>query len=182
VTDQVFVRRWRRAASGAVAASDPADAPRFPLLVAVPAFRTAPSPPLASLEVVPRFDWAAQPDAAFGVIARGLPAGAAVSEITLDVGKIEVQIAHPTKAFDDRPPAPFGDMEWDEYGVADRDWWYPRESPGFGCAAGRPLAELHAAFAVKWAQYGSAPLQRAWYSCSTAYSNGRAGAWHLVLR
>jgi hypothetical protein len=140
------------------------------------------SPPLAALAVEPRFDWIARPDAAFAVIARDLPPGATISEITLEADKIEVQIAHSTKAFDDRPPAPFGEMEWDEYGVADRDWWYPREIPGFGCETGRPLGELHAALAASWSAHGSAPLARAWYSCSTAYSDGRRGAWHLVAR
>jgi hypothetical protein len=131
---------------------------------------------------VPRFHWTAQSDAAFAVIARGLPPGAGVSEITLDPDKIEVQVAHPTPAFDGRPPAPFGDMEWDEYGVADRDWWYPREIAGFGCERGRPLAALHADFAAAWSRMGSPPLARAWYSCSPAYSNGHDGTWHLLPR
>jgi hypothetical protein len=180
-TDEVFVRRWRTGASGAVAVTEPADAPPFPLLVAG-RFPVAPSPSLAPLTVVPRFDWAARPDAAFAVIERDLPLGATVSEITFDADELQVQVAHPTKAFDDQPPAPFGEMDWDEYGVADRDWWYPREIPGFGCATGRPLVELHEEFAASWSAQGSAPLARAWYSCSTAYSNGRRGAWHLVPR
>jgi hypothetical protein len=182
VTGRVLVRRWRKGAEGATASTDPAAAPPFPLLVAVPAFRPASPPSLAALAVVPRFDWTAQSDAAFAVIARGLPPGARVSEITLDPDKIEVQVAHPTPAFDGKPPAPFGDMEWDEYGVADRGWWYPREIAGFGCEKGRPLAALHADFADAWSRAGARPLARAWYSCSPAYSNGHDGTWHLLPR
>lgn len=182
ITGEAFARRWRKGAEGAVASTDPPGAPGFPLLSADPRFTPAARPPLGALEVVPRFDWIAQPDAAFAVIARSLPRGALVSEIRLDPDRIEVQVAHPTKAFDGKPPAPFGDMEWDEYGVADRDWWYPREIAGFGCATGRPLAELHADFVSTWSRRGSLPLANAWYSCSPAYSNGRAGTWHLLPR
>jgi hypothetical protein len=182
ITDQVFVRRWEKGAEGATASTDPPDAPRFPMLVAAPGFPPASHPSLAALSVVPRFDWAAQPDAAFAVIARGLPPGAGLSEITLDPDEIEVQIAHATKAFDGKPPAPFGEMEWDEFGVADRDWWYPYEIAGFGCETGRPLAGVQADFAAAWSRMGSPPLARAWYSCSPAYSNGHDGAWYLLPR
>jgi hypothetical protein len=61
-------------------------------------------------------------------------------------------------------------------------WWYPREIPGFGCPAGTPLEAVRRAFVDARARFGSQPLSRAWFSCSTAYSNGRDGVWHLVAR
>jgi hypothetical protein len=90
--------------------------------------------------------------------------------------------AWPTPAFDGDPPAPYGDKTFDEYGVADADWWYPRTEPGFGCATGLPLAGLRAAFAEAQARLASQSLARAWYSCSPAYSDGRKGVFHLVPR
>ena len=180
VTGQVFARHWRMGAAGAVPAPEPADVPRFALLVAAPDFQPAAAAALAPLEPIPRHDWLAEPDAAFDLIARELPAGALLSEVTLEPDKVEVQVAHPTKAFDGKPKAPFGDMEWDEYGVADRDWWYPREIAGFGCETGQPVAVVRAAFARALARRAARRIDSAWYSCSPAYSNGREGTWTLL--
>jgi hypothetical protein len=178
VTGQVLSRRWRGGPEGAVAAADPADAPVFPLLAAAPGF--PPPPRLPALEPLKRYDWLAQAGAAFDLVAREIPAGALVSEITLEPDSIDVQVAHPTPAFEGRPPQPFGDKEWDEYGIAELSWWYPREIPGFGCATGQPIAAVRAAFDAARTRHGEARLARAWYSCSTAYSNGHDGVWHLV--
>jgi len=182
ITGQVFSRRWRIEDSGAAASVQPVEAPTFALLVSAPAFRPATGQTAPSLEPLARRYWLSQPDAAFDLLARELPSGAGVSEITLEQDRIEVQVAHPTNAFDGKPPAPFGDMGWDEYGVADQSRWYPYEIPGFGCAKGQPLAAVRSAFAVAQARSGSSLLASAWYSCSPAYSNGREGAWHLQPR
>ena len=74
-----------------------------------------------------------------------MPATARVSELTLDDDKIELRIESPTPAFDGKLPVPFGDRSFDEYGVADMDWRYPRDDPGFGCRTGEPLAAVRAA-------------------------------------
>lgn len=177
LTGQVLSRQWRAAPEGAVARLLPTDAPVFPLLPAAPGFQ--PASPLPGLAPLRRRDWTVEADAAFDLLARELPRNALVSEITLTPDEIEVQITHPTAAFDGKPPAPFGEREFDEYGVADSSWWYPREIPGFGCAIGRPLDVVRADFVQRRAQRGP-QLLRAWYSCSPAYSNKHDGAWHMV--
>ena len=129
---------------------------------------------------MPRKRWIAQEGEAFALVAKELPKGARIAELTLAEDEIDVQIEWKTPAFDGKPPAPYGDKTFDEYGIASLDWWYPRESPGFGCPVGVPLADVITSFGVAKAQRGGSPIERAWYSCSPAYSNGRTGTWHLV--
>jgi hypothetical protein len=154
-TGAVLSRRWSGGAEGATATLDPPDAPPFAFLPA-------------------------EPFPAVGKAPSGLPKGARVSELTLDEDKIDVTIAWQTPAFDGKPPVPYGQKTFDEYGVADAGFWYPREIPGFGCAKGEPLSDVITAFGIAKAQRVSMPLTGAWYSCSTAYSNGRSGVWHLT--
>lgn len=179
-THAVLVRIWRSGPGGARPEPVPAGAPSFPLLIAGSAFQPALDALPPSLETLQRSDWLEQPGAAFSLLGRELPAGARVSELTLEADRIQIQIASPTPSFDGKPPAPFGDKSFDEYGVADADWWYPRSEPGFGCRSGQDLAAVQADFAAAQAGLGGRPLSSAWYSCSPAYSNGQRGAWHLV--
>ena len=72
-----------------------------------------------------------------------------------------MQIEWKTPAFDGKPPVPYGDKSFDEYGFADMDWWYPREIPGFGCPVGAPLADVITSFGVAKAQRGGTPIERA---------------------
>jgi hypothetical protein len=179
VTRAVFRRLWRAGGEAALATVQPEGAPPFSLLVASPAFprsKEAPPPP----EPLARRRWIAEPEAAFALLAGALPKGARVSELSLGEERIEVQVDHPTRAFDGNPDAPYGDMEWDEYGVADSTWWYPREIPGFGCARGETLERVRASFEAARARRGERPIDRAWYTCSTAYSDGRTGVWHMM--
>jgi hypothetical protein len=179
LTGAVLMRRWRGAEGGATPQLEPPDAPPFALLIADAGFPFAPGAAPPALQPLTRSNWLAQPEAAFDVVARALPRGARVAELTLDADAITLSIEHPTPAFDGNPPAPYGDLEFDEYGVAERDWFYPRTDPGFGCRQGIPLAELRERYFVATRSvYGT--LHRAWYSCSPAYSNGRRGTWHLV--
>ena len=178
-TGKVISRRWRGVEGGAKPYLDPAGAPPFPALIADPGFVYAPGAAPPPLSVLPRHRWANQADAAFALIEKALPSGAGIAELTLSDDQIELSIEWPIPAFDGKPPAPYGDQEFDEYGVADRDWWYPRTDPGFGCGKGRPLADLRAEYATARARLGTSALSQAWYSCSPAYSDGHHGAWHL---
>ncbi len=179
LTGAVLVRRWRGVEGGAVAALEPAGASPFPLLIAEPEFPMAPGAAPPPLRPLARYDWLAQPDAAFDLVERSLPAGARIVELTLSADEIDLSVESPTPAFDGDPPAPYGDMELDEYGIADSSWWYPRTDPGFGCRTGAPLAAVRAAYA-RARRRTPGTIYRAWYSCSPAYSNGSRGAWHLV--
>lgn len=182
VTGAALVRRWRGVEAGARPVLEPPEATPFPMLVAEPSFPLAPGTAPPPLTPLPRYRWADDSDRAFEVIARALPRGATIVELTLTDDAIEVSIDHPTPAFDGAPPLPYGDLDFDPYGVADRDWWYPREIPGFGCPHGRPLAEVAASLATAKAKAGKPPLARAWYTCSPTYSNGTDGVWNLLAR
>ncbi|MCB1634148.1 MAG: hypothetical protein KDI51_06120 [Xanthomonadales bacterium] len=147
---------------------------RFPWLFPAAVFPLGESAP-SELRVRPARRWTEEPMAALEAIAAVLPAGALISEIELTPDQIDVSIVHPTAAFDaDQPPAPFGEMTLDEYGVASRGWWYPREEPGFGCRSGRTLEQLSQLLLT--AQIPTQP-QSAWYSCSPAFSDGQNGSW-----
>lgn len=147
----------------------------FPLLFDTPL-------PLAAGEQVARVerlrpnDWGRRPLAALDLLAAQLAADTGISEIHIEAGRLKLTVHAPTPAFDGNPPAPYGDLDFDEYGIASRNWWYPRETPGFGCPRGRPLAALRAELE---AQLGQSRLASAWYSCSPAYSDGQRGVWHL---
>jgi hypothetical protein len=178
VTGRVVSRLWRSAPGGAVATVDPADAPAFALLASPNLVHPAPGSAPPPLEPLKGHRWTTETEALFAFLEKAIPKGAAISELRVEKDEIELQIQHPTPAFDGKPPAPFGEKTFDEYGVPDTDWWYPRTEVGFGCAAGRTLQDVHAKLIA--AQSTKGLLDSAWYSCSTAYSNGRAGEWHLV--
>lgn len=175
-------RRWRNGPDGALATVEPADAPPFPLLVALPRFHPAKSAALPTLQALSRHHWLVETDAALAVVERSLPPGARVSEITLTDDRIELDIHSPTPAFEGKPVAPYGEKKFDEYGIAESDWWYPREIPGFGCPVGQPLAEVRTALAAARSRLAGGALAQAWYSCSSAYGDGRRGTWHLQTR
>ena len=174
-------RRWRSGPERATAELEPADAPPFAFLPASPGFEPFPGS-VPRLRPLPRKRWLADAASAFELLSRELPQGARVSELSLEDDRVDVQIEWATPAFEGKPPAPYGDKAFDEYGVAGLGWWYPREIAGFGCVTGRPLDAVRTAFFEAQARFGSRPLSRAWYSCSTAYSNGLEGVWHLVER
>jgi hypothetical protein len=182
LTSAVLTRRWRAGEAGAVATVEPADAPAFDLLVAAPAFGPARGSASSALRPLARHHWLAEADAAFAVIGSALPPRSRIAEITLTDDAIELRIEAQTRAFDGRPPVPYGDKAFDEYGIAEADWWYPREDSGFGCRRGQSLAQVQAAFSDARTRFAGQPLARAWYSCSTAFSNGRDGVWHLQAR
>lgn len=176
-TGVVLSRHWRALAEGAEVTVEPPDAPAFSLLAAV-AVQPASGKPVPSLQPLPQRLWTVDSDGAFALLEKELPKGARISELDIQDHEIDVQIEWPTPAFGGNPPAPLGDKSFDEYGVADVSFWYPRTERGFGCAAGRPLAAVRAAFDEAKGQAGR--LAWAWYSCSSAYSHGREGKWHIV--
>lgn len=171
-------RDWRGLEGGASArvrvfGGDDADLPTLPLLFAsVPFTLTDPLPTLTPLVAS---NWAAKPHQALDLVQPLLPEGALISELSLRPEGMEISIVGEVPSFDEgQPPAPYGDLSLDEYGVPDHSWWYPRQSPGFGCASGRSIAELRQMLSGR-----SPPTNPtlAWYSCSPAYSDGRSGRW-----
>jgi hypothetical protein len=182
VTGLVLARHWRSSDGGARATLDPPDAPPFAFLPTAAGFVAAPGVEVRPLRALTRHRWIADEEAAFALLERELPGGARMSELRLEEDEVDVTVDWPTPAFDGRPPAPYGDKTFDEYGVADMGFWYPREIPGFGCARGEPLARARASFREAKARTGEQAFASAWYSCSPAYSNGREAVWHLQAR
>jgi hypothetical protein len=180
LTGTVLSRSWRGRPEGVEAATEPADAPAFPLLAVSGGFQPSSPATAPALRPLRRFRWTAETDAAFDLVARSLPGRAHVSELRLEPDGIDLRIEWPTPAFDGQPPAPYGDREFDEYGIPDMGFWYPRTEASFGCTTGATLASVRASFAEAAARLGGAPLAWAWYSCSPAHSDGRTGVWHLV--
>jgi hypothetical protein len=178
VTGRVLTRRWRSGTSGATATVEPADAPTFASLLSPGQVPPAPGSAVPASEALKRWRWTVDTEAAFAFLEKAMPKGARISELRLEDDEIELRIEHPTPGADGDPLAPYGDKSFDEYAVAESDWWYPRTEPGFGCAKGLPLQNVHAQFIAAKATVGR--LAWAWFSCSTAYSDGRNGVWHLV--
>jgi hypothetical protein len=176
VTGRVLSRRWLAGAEGATSTVDPADAPAFALLVETKDVQPI-GAKLPALEPLKRHTWTKETEAAFAFLTKAVPKGARISELRFEPDEIELRIQHPTPRGENERPAPYGDKSFDEYAVADSDWWYPRDEASFGCAAGVPLETVHRQFLNA---YRGERLEWAWYSCSTAYSNGKDGAWHLV--
>ena len=176
VTGRVLSRRWRAGAEGATATVEPADAPAFALLVEAGQLQPV-GAKLPALSALKRRDWTVETEPAFAFLSKAMPKGARISELRFEPDEIEVRIQHPTARGENEPKAPYGDKSFDEYGIADSDWWYPRDESSFGCAAGVPLETVHLQFLNA---HRGERLAWAWFSCSTAYSNGRDGVWHLV--
>lgn len=180
LTHQALIRRWRGLEGGAGAEVEPADAPPFPLLVTGEQFPLAPWVELPPLREPARSRWIEQTEQAFARIAEVLPEKATISELTITADKIEITVAGSIPAFEGKPPAPFGRLDLDEYGVAEQSWWYPYEQAGFGCVRGRPLAEVKAALQKAQARFAGGKPQQGWYSCSPAFTDGKRGVWHLT--
>jgi hypothetical protein len=182
-TGRAIVRRWRGLEGGARPEVLPGDAPAFGWLVPAPTFSlaaglTAPTP----LREFPRYRFAEDPARAFALVAAALPENAGISALELADEGIEVTIEARIPGFEGDPPARWGELHWDAFGVADHDWWYPRETPGFGCAVGRPLAVLERELAAARASFGPGPVARAWYRCGHDEAAGDQGSWLLTPR
>ena len=123
-------------------------------------------------------NWLKQPDRVFALLEKQLPPQARIAELDIRDNSITVQIFGAIKNFDNKPPANFGDATFDEYGIRDMDWWYPREQVGSSCAPGHSLKEVAALFA-EHANAKRTDMYNANFSCrGTGKLSGR-GSWTL---
>ncbi len=141
----IIVRRWQ-GAEQLEANISPADALLPLLLQSPPADIKADT----NLKALVSHNWMLEPAAALAVLAAHLPENAKIMKLRLNDDAIEVTIEGPIPAFDNKPPAPSGDMEYDEYGVADRSWWYPREVFPSECGRGETLASVTSSFNAQY--------------------------------
>lgn len=140
----------------------------FPSLLQTPAPTTTTSAALEPLQTPAPHNWLREPNAAFALLQTQLPAGAKILKLRLDADEIQVTIEGPIPAFDNNPPAPSGDMEYDEYGVPDRSWWYPREIFPSECSVGESLEKIALEFNRKW----QADTEYLWliYNCKNGFT------------
>lgn len=141
----MIVRRWQ-GAEQLEASLSPADA-LLPLLLQSP---PAPIKADTNLQALVAHNWLLEPAAALEVLAAQLPENAKVMKVRLNDVAIEVTIEGPIPAFENKPPAPSGDLEYDEYGVAERSWWYPREVFPSECGRGETLASVISSFNAQY--------------------------------
>ncbi len=133
-------------------------------------------PPLESLQ---SRRWTEVPLEAIDIVAAHALPGSKIVEVKIEPDRIHAQIGGQIPAFDGHPPAPFGALDFDEYGIADRTWWYPYRESGFGCAEGLTPDELRRSLSEFSGRAGANML---WYSCSPAYSDTVTGQWHAARR
>ena len=176
VTGRVLSRRWRAGAEGATATVEPADAPAFALLIEAGQLQPV-GARLPALQALKRRDWTVETEPAFALPREGDAEGSEDLRASVRAGRDRGAHPAPDARGEHEPTAPYGDKSFDEYGIADSDWWYPRDEASFGCAAGVPLETVHLQFLNA---HRGERLAWAWFSCSTAYSNGHDGVWHLV--
>lgn len=171
---QPIERRWT-AAGAQTGGPAPAD---FALLLQPEppgAAAAAASAPPRLLPLPPR-NWLRRPQEAFALLGDHVPPEARVAAIDLRENAITLTILGRIPNFDGKPPAPYGDASFDEYGVRDANWWYPRDDGTRRCSVGRPLAEVRALYL----QHPSAADPAVWsaaYGCDER-SDG-LGRWTL---
>ncbi|GMU43675.1 MAG: hypothetical protein IT479_13660 [Xanthomonadales bacterium] len=172
------IERWmRRVADGWRFEVQPPDAPAFPSLSTTAMFAQAERDPdwPGPLTTHAQRRWSSSVPEAFAYLEQQLPpdAQARIAYLRFDDDEIEVEITQPVDGLD----APYGDINFDAWGAA-TTWMYGRPEPGFGCAVGRPLAQVRAQFEQRCAELECRPQSHfsiAAWSCSQHSS----GAWTL---
>jgi hypothetical protein len=137
----------------------------------------APFAPLAPLTAT---NWLKQPQAAFALLSDHVPPDARIARLSFGSDGISLTIRGRIQNLDGKPPAAFGDARFDEYGVRDADWWYPRDDPTYGCSVGHTLAEVRSMF-LQHRSAGDPDLLSADYGCRGRNTAPTHGEWVLRL-
>lgn len=164
--DQTIATRAWRGAEQLQATITP-ERVEFPRLLQPPG-PNVPVQALTPLQTPAAHNWLREPAAAFELLKASLPADAKILKLELKQQEIEITIAGPIPAFDNDPPAASGDMEYDEYGIADRSWWYPREVFPGECGTGEVLEVVAHGLTSQW----QADVEYLWLSfdCKHGFS------------
>lgn len=169
-------RRWSADGSSVAAGPAPADfAQLFSQRPATPA-----SSPFPALKRLTPNDWLKQPEAVFALLGDHVPPDARVARLHIASDRIDLTIRASVPNLDGKPPARFGDATFDEYGVRDADWWYPRDDPSHACLVGHTLAEVRALY-LQHRNAGQPDLLAARYACTGQTSAPTLGNWTLTL-
>lgn len=138
------------------------------------------STPYPALKRLTPTDWLKQPEAVFALLGDHVPPEARVARLSIGSDRIDLTIRASVPNLDGKPPARFGDATFDEYGVRDADWWYPRDDPSQACAVGHTLAEVRALY-FQHRHVGHADLLAARYGCTGQAPVPAQGSWTLSL-
>jgi len=136
---QLLQRKWQ-GAERVQASSVPPDRD-FPQLAQLPFATESERPNLAAL---PRTTSLQQPFSALAALRTTLLPGVKILRLKLGPGRLDVTIEGPIADKESGSPAPAGDMSYDEYGIADRTWWYPRRLDAQDCQHGQSLDAIEA--------------------------------------
>ncbi len=170
-TRRLVERRWL--ASGPVQLSD-ALANELPVLLdQVPAGLAVAAYPPRTPQVPT--DWPEQPEAVFALLEKRVQPGQRIGQLYFEQNKIQVTVVGPVEVAA-QPPAPFGVLNFDAYGVADQPTWAPTLPGGNTCQQGRTLSELKALFAQS--PRPPNPVY-AWFDCDPTKAHGNLGEWYL---
>ncbi len=170
-TRSVVERRWL--ASGKAQLSD-ALANELPVLLGhVPAGLVVAPYPLLTPQVPS--DWNEQPDAVFALLGQYVQPGQRIGQLYFAQEEIRITVLGPVGAAA-QPAAPFAELRFDAYGVADQDAWVPTLPEPNTCLQGRSLSELKALLAL-----ASRPqnMLYAWFDCDPTRAHGNVGEWYL---
>jgi hypothetical protein len=170
-TGKIVERRWL--ASGSAQLSD-ALAKELPVLLDhVPAGLAVVPYPQRTPQVPS--DWSEQADAVFVLLGKHVQPGQRIGQLYFAQKEIRITVVGPVSV-PGQPPASFGVLSFDAYGVADQEAWAPTLVDSNTCRQGRTLSELKAL----WAQ---APRPQnmlyAWFDCDPTQAHGNLGAWYL---
>lgn len=168
--DAVIERRWQ---GGAAQGGHPLSAMLPRLFSAPPA--GLPQAPL--LQPLVQYDWLKDPRAAFSLLGDHVPPDSRVVLLEMGATRLTVMVTGRFEQDGGRPPAAFGEADFDEHGVRHTSFWYPREQPTWGCSVGRPLAEVREAFLAQWAQ-ARPDTYYARFGCGEGVEPG--GAWRFT--
>lgn len=169
--DPVIERRWQGGAAQG----------NGPLAAGLPRLFSAQPPGMAQaplLQPLTAYDWLKDPRAAFAILGDHVPPDSRVVLLEMGSARLTVVVTGRFEQDGGRPPAPFGEADFDEHGVRRTGYWYPREQPTWGCTVGRPLAEVKESFLAQWAQ-ARPDTYYARYGCGEGIEPG--GAWRFMV-
>ncbi len=169
-------RRWAADGRGTTSGAAAAD---FALLFSQRPAALASAPHEALARLTPT-NWLKQPQAVFALLGDHVPPDARIARLSFGSDSISLTIRGRIPNLDGKPPAAYGDASFDEYGVRDADWWYPRDDPTYGCSVGHTLAELRAMF-LQHRSAADPDLLSADYGCRGRDAAPTHGAWTLRL-
>ena len=171
-TGAVVERRWLIGGGVQSVGEDGGD---FPVVLRRPSPGLA-IVPYAASKVIVRPDWSRDPQAVFAVLEKNILPSQRVAKLYFQQDGIQVTVLGPIEV-SGQPPANFGSMSFDAYGVAGQEGWTPAAPEANTCTQGRPLREVRELLFDK--QPSAQKLLYASFGCDARRSPSPLGDWTL---